>query len=432
MPATHARRTLLYLACVLSVITFVDRVCIASAAPAIRAELGLSTVQMGWIFSAFTFAYAAFEIPSGWMGDVLGPRKTLTRIVLWWSAFTTASGLAWSFTSLLIARFLFGVGEAGAYPNISRSFSRWFPVAERGSAHGAVFMSSRIGAALAPPLVVLIVAVAGWRAAFWMFGALGVVWCAFWWRWFRYDPAQHPSVNGDELALITRGASSADHVRIEWQDLLNANLLRICLMYFCIGYGLYFYLTWLPTYFKEARGFSTEQAALLSSAVLLTGGVATIVGGWLTDTLTRRYGLGVGRRIGAVAMPASGGLILAAAWAQDPIAAAVLMALAFACADLSMSPSWAMCHDVGGAAAGTVTGTMNTLGNLGGAISPLVVGYAVQWWGSWSTPLVITAAVYAAGGVLTLLSDPRQPIAFRSAAAPLDLQASRRTAASSG
>ncbi|HVQ42119.1 MAG TPA: MFS transporter, partial [Vicinamibacterales bacterium] len=160
----------------LSVITYIDRVCIASSAPAIREELGLTAVQMAWIFSAFTFAYAVFEIPSGWMGDVFGPRRTLTRIVLWWSAFTTASGLAWNFTSLLVARFLFGAGEAGAFPNMSRSFSRWFPVTERGAAHGAVFMSSRLGAAAAPPLVILIIAAAGWRTSFWIFGALGVVW----------------------------------------------------------------------------------------------------------------------------------------------------------------------------------------------------------------------------------------------------------------
>ena len=413
MATTRTRYTLLSFACALSVITFIDRVCIASSASAIRSELGLTTVQMGWIFSAFTFAYAAFEIPSGWLGDLIGPRKTLMRIVLWWSAFTTASGLAWNFTSLLAARFLFGVGEAGAYPNISRSFARWFPVTERGAAHGAVFMSSRIGAAAAPPLVILIIASAGWRASFWIFGLLGVVWSIFWWRWFRDDPATHPSISREELAVITAGMPATPHLRVHWRDLLDLNLICICLMYFCIGYGLYFYLTWLPTYFKEARGFSTQQAAWLSSAVLLTGGAATIAGGWLTDKLTSKYGLKVGRSIGAVAMPLSALFILTAALTPQPIAAAVLMALAFFFADLSMSPAWAMCHDVGGEAAGTITGAMNTLGNLGGTLSPLVVGYSVQLWGSWSTPLVITAAVYALGGVLTILSNPQRRLAFR-------------------
>ena len=216
MARSRARYTVLVLACVLSVITFIDRVCISAAAPAIRQDLGLNAVEMGWVFSAFTFAYAAFEIPGGWLGDVLGPRKVLMRIVLWWSAFTMISGLAWSFSSLVLARFLFGVGEAGAYPNISRSFLKWFPTHERGSAHGAVFMSSRVGAAVAPPLVVLIIAWAGWRAAFWAFGFLGVVWSVFWWRWFRDDPALHPAVDREELAHIRgrRGAGGPSAHRL--------------------------------------------------------------------------------------------------------------------------------------------------------------------------------------------------------------------------
>jgi MFS family permease len=405
---------LLYFASVLSVITYIDRVCIASSAPAIRAELGLDAVQMGWIFSAFTFAYAMFEIPTGWMADVFGPRQTLMRIVLWWSAFTAASGLAWNFTSLVIARFLFGAGEAGAYPSISRSFSRWFPVTERGAAHGVVFMCSRLGAAATPPLVILIISAAGWRVSFWIFGSLGVAWAALWWRWFRDDPAAHPSVGPDELALIASGTPSTARANVHWRDLLDPNLLCICLMYFCIAYGLYFYLTWLPTYFKEARGFSSRQAAWLASAVLFTGAVGSITGGWLTDRLTKRYSLKVGRSIAVVALPLSGVSIVAAMLSPSPLVAAGLMAFAFFWAELCLSPSWAMCHDIGGEAAGTVTGAMNTLGNIGGSLSPLVFGYSVQLWDSWSTPLVIMACIYLVGAMLTLLVDPRRRMVFRA------------------
>lgn len=402
----RARYTLLRYTFALSIITYIDRVCISSAAPAIREDLGLTAVQMGWVFSAFTFAYAAFEIPSGWLGDVLGPRKVLMRIVLWWSAFTAASGLAWNFLSLLTARFLFGAGEAGAFPNISRSFASWFPVRERGTAHGVVFLGTRLGAAVSPPLVVAIIAWLGWRAGFVVFGALGIVWSVFWWRWFRDDPADHPSVTHAELAVIQEGARTGPLPALRWRDLLDLNLATICLMYFCVGYGLYFYLTWLPTYFKEARGFSTVQAAWLASLVLAASGTAAMAGGWLTDALVRRYGLKVGRSIGGVAMPFSGACILAAALTSEPLVAAAWMAIAAAAADLCLSPSWAMCHDVGGEAAGTVTGAMNTFGNLGGAISPLVVGYSVQLWGSWTTPLLVTAGVYVIGGVLTLCVNP--------------------------
>jgi MFS family permease len=343
---------------------------------------------------------------------VFGPRRILRRIVLWWSAFTMLSGLAGNFATLLITRFLFGVGEAGAYPNISRSFSRWFPVRERGTAHGVVFMGSRLGAALTPPAVVFIIATAGWRASFFIFGILGVVWTVLWWRWFRDDPAEHASVSPAELTLIVEGRDKREQPTLRWRDLIDGNLALACLTYFGYGYGLYFYLTWLSTYFKEARDFTTERAAWLASLVLLTGGAATIAGGRLTDTLVKRYGLKVGRSIGAVAMPLSGVCMATAALAGNSLVAAVAMVLAAGFADMCISPCWAICHDVGGEAAGTVTGAMNTFGNLGGALSPLVVGYSVQWWSSWSMPLLVTASVYVFGGALTLLVNPRKPLSF--------------------
>src|SRR5215470_18986192 len=176
MPSSKgSRHSLLQFAFILSIITYIDRVCISTAAPAIRQQLGLSTVQVGWMFSVFTFAYAFFEIPSGWLADVMGPRRMMTRIVIWWSAFTMATGLAWNFTVLLATRFLFGVGEAGAFPTMSRSFSRWFPRREVGTAHGVMFMGTRLGGALGPPMVVAIMAVAGWRISFAIFGILGVI-----------------------------------------------------------------------------------------------------------------------------------------------------------------------------------------------------------------------------------------------------------------
>src|SRR5262249_42925541 len=241
----RARFTLLRFTFALSIITFVDRVCISASAPAIREELGLSTVELGWVFSVFTLAYAAFEIPSGWLADVMGPRKMLMRIVIWWSAFTMITGAAWNFTSLLLARFLFGVGEAGAFPTTSRSYSRWFPRREMGNAHGVLFMGTRFGGALAPPLVVLLIALVGWRTSFVVFGVFGLVWCLFWWRWYRDDPAEHPAVNAEELDLIQEGCAGVGHARIHWRELLSLNLLLICMMYFCVGYAFYFYLTWL-------------------------------------------------------------------------------------------------------------------------------------------------------------------------------------------
>jgi MFS family permease len=409
MQGTRTRFTLLRLAFTLSIITYIDRVCISTAAPDIRQALGLSSSQMGWVFSAFTIAYAVFEIPSGWLGDTLGPRKVLTRIVLWWSAFTVATGAVWNYLSLVVARFLFGAGEAGAFPNMSRSLSRWFPVRERGTAHGVIFMGSRLGGAITPLLVGPIIALAGWRQAFWIFGLLGVVWCVFWWRWFRDDPAQHHDVSPEELRVIQEGAPKRT-ATLSLAGLLNVNLLWIGMMYFCFGYCLYFYLTWLPTYLRDARGFSPRAMNLVHTVVLLSAAGASILGGRLTDMLTRRYGLRVGRAIGAVAMPVSGLALAVAAVADSATLAAAAMVVAAGAGDLCLSPSWAMCHDIGGDAAGTFTAVMNTFGNVGGALSPLVVGYAVEWWGSWAIPLLIAAGVAVVGGAFTLLVDTRQPV----------------------
>jgi MFS family permease len=406
--ASRARFKLLRLTLALSIITYLDRVAISSAALTMRGELHLSAIQLGWVFSAFTFAYAVFEIPSGWLGDVIGPRKVLARIVLWWSAFTMATGMAWNFASLIVARFLFGMGEAGAFPNISRSFAKWFPTRERGSAHGVVFMGTRLGGAIAPPIVAWLMGAFGWRSSFFIFGSIGLIWCVFWLSWFRDEPAGHPSVDREELETIQKGIAHNDKHRFQWSELLSSNLLFICLMYFCNGYTLYFNLTWLPTYLREVRGFSVQQAGNIAGIVLLTGASMTAAGGSLTDRLVKTYGLKIGRSIGAVTLPLSGVILIAAARAHDPVSAAVLLALTLGVADLNTGACWAMCHDVGGENAGTVTGCMNTFGNIGGALSPLVVGYAVQWWQSWTVPFFITAGVYVFGGVMTLLVNPNK------------------------
>ena len=374
--------------------------------------MGLDAVQMGWVFSAFTWAYAAFEIPSGWMGDVMGPRKVLTRIVIWWSAFTAATGLAWNFASLVVARLLFGIGEAGAFPNTSRSFAKWFPVAERGAAHGWVFMGTRMGGAITPPIVVALMAAIGWRQTFYVFGVLGVIWAWFWWRWFRDEPSQHPDVNAAELALIRE---SAGHERetshaFKWSELLSANLLLVYGMYFTMGYTLYFNLTWLPTYLKDVRGFTLQQAGWLSAVVLFTGGVMTYFGGQ-ADRHPRQEIWTQGRTFDGRRHAADCGLVVDRR-RSDPES------------DGCGHPArghprrrGSLCQLVLGDLprhrrrnAGIVTGAMNTWGNIGGALSPLVVGYAVGWWNSWTVPFYITAGIYLFGAICTFFVDPRKRV----------------------
>jgi ACS family glucarate transporter-like MFS transporter len=412
-PATRVRGRVLAFAFLLAGVTYLDRICISAAAPAIMAELHLTVLQMSVVFSAFTLAYSLFEVPSGWLGDVKGPRRVLTRIVLWWSAFTMLTGAARGFQSLVAIRFLFGAGEAGAFPNIARSFSRWFPAGERGRANGVMFLGSRVGGMLSAPIALLLVARWGWRASFVVFGLLGVVWSIGWYAWYRDRPEDHPAVSREELALIQGGDGHRSSDRATpWRELLRSrNLYAICGMYFAFGYGLYFYFTWLPTYLITVLRFSVLGGGLFAALPFLLAGIADMTGGWLTDRLSRARGLRVGRcYLGFAAFLTCALLVFASTLPVPSVAKAVLLALALASADLALGACWAVPIDIAPDHAGVVTGCMNTLGNLGGLVGPLVVGIAVDRWHSWTFPFYMTALVYACGALAWLAIDPTRAI----------------------
>ena len=389
---------------------------------------------MGVVFSAFTLAYSIFEVPSGWMADTWGARRVLTRIVLWWSAFTMVTGAAWGFASLVAIRFLFGAGEAGAFPSVQRGFSRWFPAHERGRANGLLFLGSRLGGALAPGLAFLLIRQWGWRTTFVVFGSIGVVWAFMWHRWFRDDPADHSAVEVDELAWIRQdvGPTGAEPAQaptgaervtapqpapheprdIPWRAILTSpNVYAICGMYFGFGYGLYFYFTWLPTYLTTALGFSTLAGGLFAGLPFVFAGIADVAGGYLTDRLAAARGLKIARcALGSIAFLMCAGLLVASTIVGGSWTKAVLLALALAAADLALSACWAVCLDIGKDYAGVITGMMNTFGNLGGAIGPIVVGYTLERWHSWTVPFYITAAVYTAGALFWLIINPYERV----------------------
>jgi MFS family permease len=403
------RTKVLGFAVALSVITYLDRVCISTAAPHITKELGLTMLQMSVVFSAFTLAYSLFEIPSGWLADTRGARSVLTRIVLWWSAFTIATGAAWSYGSLVATRFLFGAGEAGAFPGVSRAFSRWFPLRERGRANGFLFLGSRAGGAIAPALSLLLIHQWGWRWSFVAFGSIGIVWAFLWYRFFRDEPEEHPHVSPGEREWIRQdGPGRKGHSPVPWAKLLGSrNLYAICGMYFAFGYGLYFYFTWLPTYLIQVLGFSSFAGGALAGLPFVLAGGADLLGGLLTDRLSSVRGLKVGRSVlGCCAFLGSALLLLGSTAIDARLPKAILIALALASADLGLAAAWAVCLDVGRRHAGVVTGAMNTFGNLGGMLAPLVVGYVVQRFGSWTVAFQVSAAIYAMGGFLWLAIDP--------------------------
>jgi MFS family permease len=390
-------------------IAYLDRVCISTAAPAIKAELGLSDSQMGYVFSAFTLSYALFEVPAGWFADRYGARIALTRIVLWWSAMTAATGVVGGFTTLFAVRLLFGIGEAGAFPSSARVYAFWQPARLRGRLFGVLIMSAALAGAATQPLVVAMLQRVGWRATFFVFGAVGVVWSIAWWWWFRDDPREHKSVNAAELALLEAGgARSGGHVAVPWRELArNPTLIALCAMYVGAIYGWYFYLTWLPTYLLRARGFDLSQVGWLAALPLLAIAAGCFLGGWIVDHLSLRVGLRVAARLpGLVGLPLAACSAAGAALATDPIAAALLLAAAAGLAALGIAPAWTVCVEIGGPHAAVVSGAMNMFGNLGGTLSPVVVGIAVERLGRWDLPLYSIAALYLVAAACWLFVDP--------------------------
>ncbi len=411
LPATRARYGVLGFTLALTAVAYLDRVCISTAAPAMKADLNLSDAQMGYVFSAFTFAYALMEIPSGWLADRFGPRLMLARIVIWWSVMTAATGWAAGFVSLFLIRTLFGIGEAGCFPCMTRAYARWLPAREHGRAFGLAVMMGAFGGALTQPLVVWMLGRMQWRHTFPVFALVGLAWAVAWYWWFRDDPHHHPAVNEAELRAIGC-APPAPHERVPWASLLKSrNLLMVCLMYGGTIYGWYFYLTWLPTYLLRARNFNLKQVGWLAALPLVSLGIGVATGGLLSDGLTRRYGPRIGRRLpGLIGLPLAAVAILVAVRTSSPVGAALAIAVAAGLAALGVAAGWAVCIEIGGRHSGVVSGAMNTLGNLGGALSPVVVGLCLQRWGSWNAPLITVALFYMAAAVCWLAIDPAEPI----------------------
>jgi ACS family glucarate transporter-like MFS transporter len=413
--SSRARHVVVGLTLGLIAVAYLDRVCIATAAPVIRAELGFDEEQMGLVFSAFTLAYALFEVPSGYLADRFGPRLALTRIVLWWSVMTAATGLAAGLGSLLGLRFLFGIGEAGAFPATARVYARWLPPPERGAAFGLVIATGAVSGAATMPLVGWLLGVVGWRVAFALFGCVGVVWAAAWWLYFRDDPRDHSGVGPDEVLLIGAGAPEvAPHGPVPWGLILRSrSLLTLCGMYVCAIYGWYFYLTWLPTYLLQGRGFDLRRAGTLSALPLLGIGLGVLAGGFASDRLAARFGPAARRWPGVACFPLAGVVTVLAATTSSPISAVWLLALAACLGAAGVAPAWAVCLEIGGVHAGVISGAMNMFGNLGGTLCPLVVGACVKRLGSWPIALGSVAALYVLAGAAWLAVDTTAKIGER-------------------
>ena len=405
---THARYVVLALTVAAYMITYMDRQVLATSRPAIMKELGISLTAMGWITFGFRMAYALFQIPGGWLGDTIGARRALTIVVSWWSAFTALTALAWNSASMLGIQVLFGVGEAGAFPIATRSLSRWMRPTERGFAQGVTHAGSRLGGAITPPIVALaIIPFFGWRAAFYAFGLLGVVWAIAWFTYYRDTPEEHHRVNQAERDLIAGGVKRKSGGKVPWRQILShGNLWVLAVMYFFYNYNLNVYQDWFPTYLQQSRHMTLAQMGVYASLPLLAGVVGDLAGGWFSDVVLRRTGnVNLARRWVAIA----GFLLSAAATVpavlnSDPRISVAWYCVAFFGLEWTVGISWAVPLDIGGDFAGSVSAVMNMLGNIGGAVAATVVTYTAAHYG-WNVPFLITASLCVIAAALWLKID---------------------------
>jgi MFS family permease len=436
---TRARYWVIVFAITLAVIQYIDRVCISQAMPDIARDLRLTDSQAGKIFSAFALAYALFEIPTGWLGDKIGPRKVLVRIVLWWSFFTAATGWMRSQLSMVITRFLFGAGEAGCFPNLTKALSVWLPRRERTRAQAIMWMGARWGGAFTPLLVVCVIAWMSWRSAFLIFALLGVAWAMVFCWWFRDNPRDKPGVNSAELALLQENEENLrSQGEVPWRQMLtHPTILLLWAQYFCVSYGWYFYITWLPTYLRDARGLDLKSnvlmkslagvlessvsaemtmkllAAALAGIPLLFGGFGSLTAGVLSGGLIARgfSVVRVRRLFGCIGCGGAAVLLMISFYIRDPLLAMLSMGLASFCNDVTVPGGWSSCMDIGGRYAGTVSGSMNMMGNFGGMAGPLVVGYVLDWTHrDWRLAFLIASIIYGCAAACWLFIDPTKPL----------------------
>jgi len=411
---SSVRYRVLWLTVLLYAITYMDRVCISAAAPRIKAELGLSTWTMGLVFSLFDWGYGIFQIPAGSLADRFGPRRVLAAIVVWWSAFTALTGAAWNAASLMTIRFLFGVGEAGAFPSATRAFSRWLAASERGFAQGITHSGSRLAGSVTPMVTATMIAAWGWRTAFVIFGAIGTVWAVVWFFWYRDRPEDHPGVNAAELDWIHAGKSRGKSAgRLPWRALLRSpNTWYLCWMYFCYGYVLRIFLNWLPLYFTEVRHFGLLKASIYAGAPLLAGTVTNTLGGWLSDRLYVRTGRLRWSRavVSLVGFAVAFVFVALGILASNATVAVLFMSIAVGGLELTTGVSWAVPLDIGRDHSGKVSGLMNTFGNVAGALSSLAFAGLIGLTGSWTPGFLVGSALCLVAGLLWFKIDPTRSV----------------------
>ena len=404
-----------------SAIAYLDRVNISIAGQAIAAEFHLNNVELGWVFSAFVLGYALFQAPGGWLADRIGPRRVLALGVVWWAVFTSAitilpAGVPALLALLIAVRFFLGMGEAVVYPASNCVVSAWIPSSERGIANGIIFAGVGFGAGVTPPLIAYLLLHYGWRSSFWASAALGLAAGAIWFAIARDRPAQHPWITPAERDYIEAGLPAAPAAggpgRLSLRAILaNRDVLLVTFSYFCYGYAAYIFFSWFFIYLSGVRGLNLRQSSYYTMLPFIAMAIGSPLGGWISDRLTRSHGARVGRCfVAAAGIGLSAVFIAAGTLVADAGLASLVLAGGAGALYLSQSSFWSISADIGGEAAGTVSGVMNMGGQLGGALTASLTPAIANHLG-WNASFLTAAALCAAGSLAWLLVKPPAVVA---------------------
>ena len=408
----RATRNFLLILCAMHVILFVDRVNLAAAAETIKADLGLSNIQLGVAFSAFNYAYAPFQLVGGWIADRYGSRRTLAVCALAWAVTTMVTGAVGGLATLFAVRFALGMGEGATLPAATRALAKWTSEASRGFGIGLTHAAGRIGAGVTAPIVAFLITLMSWRLIFVVLGIVSAFWALWWFWYFRDDPRDHPSITPAEVSVLTAGpAQPGGSGPVPWRRLIP-RMVPMMVTYFCMGWTGWLYVTWMPSLFSKNYGIDMKKSAMFYAATFLCAMFAEFVGGVFSDYLLRR----TGRKSIARSLLVTICLLLALAslipaiLVHELIPGVISFTLALFFLDTAISPMWIATMDIAPNCAGSSSALMNAAGAVAGILSPVAFGWILDLTGSWTLPFAVSMALLLLGSVTAFWIRPDEEL----------------------
>ena len=416
----------LFLLCLMYFLTYIDRVNVSTAASSIKKEFGFSNTQLGLIFSGFAYPYALFQVIGGWVGDRLGPRKTLLICGAIWAVATALTGLATGLVSLMFFRIALGFGEGATFPTATRAMQSWTPAGKRGFAQGVTHSFARLGNAVTPPIVAALMIWLSWRGAFVVLGVVSFVWVIVWWLYYRDDPREHPAITSEDLARLPPPAAAKSAGRhVPWRRLI-LRILPVTLTYFCYGWSLWLFLNWLPSFFLQGYNLDIKKSALYASGVFFAGVVGDALGGIISDHLLHKTGNVTLSRLSVIltGMLGATACLIPVLCSRDVFTLALCLSGGFFFLELVIGPIWSVPMDIAPQYSGTASGLMNTGSAVAAIVSPLAFGYIVDVTGNWHLPFIGSVALLLLGSALAFTMHPDRKFVEQpaGAAAPVTLR----------